>query len=317
MKTFLRAVHKKLASLPPLWCAPWSGSSPPGCCSPAGPGGQRARTAPPLPALPALEAVPSLGPDCGVGISRAAPALSHGAAREESFCAEGGEGVARVAQRGGGCPVPGNVQGQPGWGSEQADLVEEVPTHGRGGGWMAFTGPIQPKPVCNSLSRDAGEHPAPASCSGADAVPASLHPASPCSAPAGSLSSPWKPRPGSRVHLQRRRLRSAPCATWGAGGVPCTIPREGAVQRSISGRYLGHPGVLLPPGTSSFQPLLGSLRLLVSSAAPSPSPCPPGAGLGGAGVPSREWGLTPWVWGLCANPEGCAGLGVPQLVQGP
>ena len=48
------------------------------------------------------------------------------------FYTEGGEVPARVAQRGGGCPIPGNVQGQVGRGSEQPDLVEDVPAHGRG-----------------------------------------------------------------------------------------------------------------------------------------------------------------------------------------
>jgi len=44
----------------------------------------------------------------------------------------------QVAQRGCGCPIPGGVQGQVGWGSEQPGLVlgMEVggPAHGRGVG---------------------------------------------------------------------------------------------------------------------------------------------------------------------------------------
>ena len=52
------------------------------------------------------------------------------------FYTEGGEALARVAQRGGGCPIPGNVQGQAGRGSEQPGPVEDGPAHGRGGmGW--------------------------------------------------------------------------------------------------------------------------------------------------------------------------------------
>ena len=39
----------------------------------------------------------------------------------------------QVAQRGGRCPIPGNIQGQFGLGSEQPDLVEDVPAHCRGG----------------------------------------------------------------------------------------------------------------------------------------------------------------------------------------
>jgi len=45
---------------------------------------------------------------------------------------EGGETLEDVAQRGGRCPTPGNIQGQAGWGSEQADLVEGVSAHCRG-----------------------------------------------------------------------------------------------------------------------------------------------------------------------------------------
>jgi len=37
----------------------------------------------------------------------------------------------RVAQRGGRCPIPGNMPSQVGWGSEQPDPVEDVPACGR------------------------------------------------------------------------------------------------------------------------------------------------------------------------------------------
>jgi len=37
--------------------------------------------------------------------------------------------MAQVAQRGGRCPIPGNVQGQVGQGSEQSGLVGHVPAH--------------------------------------------------------------------------------------------------------------------------------------------------------------------------------------------
>ena len=47
---------------------------------------------------------------------------------------EGGETPAQVAQKGGRCPIPGNIPGQVGRGSEQPDLVEDVPAHGRGAG---------------------------------------------------------------------------------------------------------------------------------------------------------------------------------------
>jgi len=34
-------------------------------------------------------------------------------------------------QRSCGCPLPGNVQGQVGWGFEPPGLVKDVPVHGR------------------------------------------------------------------------------------------------------------------------------------------------------------------------------------------
>ncbi|GAB0191433.1 cAMP-dependent protein kinase inhibitor alpha [Grus japonensis] len=42
--------------------------------------------------------------------------------------------VDKVAQRSCGCPIPGSVQAQTGWGFEQPGLVEGVPAHGRGAG---------------------------------------------------------------------------------------------------------------------------------------------------------------------------------------
>ena len=50
------------------------------------------------------------------------------------FYNEGGEAPAQAAQRGGRCPITGNIPGQVGQGSEQPDLVEDVPAHGRGVG---------------------------------------------------------------------------------------------------------------------------------------------------------------------------------------
>jgi len=50
------------------------------------------------------------------------------------FYNEGGGTLAQVAQRGGQCPIPGNVQGQVGRGSEHPDPVEDVPAHCRGVG---------------------------------------------------------------------------------------------------------------------------------------------------------------------------------------
>lgn len=49
--------------------------------------------------------------------------------KEEVFHNEGGKTLEHVVQIGGGYPIPGNIQDQAGWGSEQSDLVEDVPAH--------------------------------------------------------------------------------------------------------------------------------------------------------------------------------------------
>ena len=53
---------------------------------------------------------------------------------KEIFYNEGGETLEQVAQRGCTRPIPGNIQGQVGQGSEQPDLVADVPAHCRGVG---------------------------------------------------------------------------------------------------------------------------------------------------------------------------------------
>ena len=52
--------------------------------------------------------------------------------RKKLFYDVGGETLKQFAQRGGRCPIPGIIQGQVGRGSEQPDLVEDVPAHCRG-----------------------------------------------------------------------------------------------------------------------------------------------------------------------------------------
>ena len=42
------------------------------------------------------------------------------------------EALAQVTQRCGGCSVPGDTQGQAGWGSEHPDRAVGVPVHCRG-----------------------------------------------------------------------------------------------------------------------------------------------------------------------------------------
>lgn len=45
------------------------------------------------------------------------------------FYSKGGETLEWVFQRSCGCPVPGSVEAQVGWGSEQPHPVEGVPAH--------------------------------------------------------------------------------------------------------------------------------------------------------------------------------------------
>ena len=47
------------------------------------------------------------------------------------FTLKVGETLEHVLQRGGRCLIHGNIQGWAGWGSEQPDLVEDVPAHCR------------------------------------------------------------------------------------------------------------------------------------------------------------------------------------------
>jgi len=60
--------------------------------------------------------------------------LSKTGHKEEIFYSEGCEILERVAQRGSGGPIPGNIPGQVGWASEQPDVVKDVPAHCRGVG---------------------------------------------------------------------------------------------------------------------------------------------------------------------------------------
>ncbi|KAK4808393.1 hypothetical protein QYF61_002630 [Mycteria americana] len=67
------------------------------------------------------------------------------------FYNEGGEALAQVAQRGGGCPIPGNIQVQAGRGLEQPDLVEDVPALAGGLDWMTCKGAFQSKAFYDSV----------------------------------------------------------------------------------------------------------------------------------------------------------------------
>jgi len=67
------------------------------------------------------------------------------------FYDTGGETLEQVAQSITGGPIPGNIPGQAGGGSEHPGLVEDVPARCRGLGWMASEGPSQPKAFCDSF----------------------------------------------------------------------------------------------------------------------------------------------------------------------
>ena len=71
--------------------------------------------------------------------------LSPAFIQEEILHCEGGEALEQAAQRDCGCPLPGSVQGQVGWGFEQSGLVEGVPAHSRGVGtrWSLRSLPTQ------------------------------------------------------------------------------------------------------------------------------------------------------------------------------
>ena len=47
------------------------------------------------------------------------------------LCSKSSEALEQVAQRSGGCSIPGDIQGQAGWGSEQPDPAIGVPVHCR------------------------------------------------------------------------------------------------------------------------------------------------------------------------------------------
>ena len=49
--------------------------------------------------------------------------------KEMVFCNKDGDALKQVAQRSGGCPILGDIQGQAGEGSEQPDLALGVPVH--------------------------------------------------------------------------------------------------------------------------------------------------------------------------------------------
>jgi len=51
--------------------------------------------------------------------------------KKKLFYNMGSEALAQVAQRGGGCPIPGDTQAQAGRGSEHPDVSVGAPVHCR------------------------------------------------------------------------------------------------------------------------------------------------------------------------------------------
>lgn len=74
--------------------------------------------------------------------------------KEEIFYYKDGETLEKTAQRNWGCPIPGRVQDQVGWGLEQ---LEGVPAHGRRNGMSWFLKFFSTQPilwVCNYSQPD-------------------------------------------------------------------------------------------------------------------------------------------------------------------
>ena len=71
--------------------------------------------------------------------------------KQEIIDSESGETVEQASRRGGRCPIPGNIQGQAGQGSEQPNLVVDSPAYCRGIDKITFNDPFQPKLLYDSM----------------------------------------------------------------------------------------------------------------------------------------------------------------------
>lgn len=63
---------------------------------------------------------------------------------------ESGGALQQAAQRSRGCSIPGEVQGQAGWGPEKPELVGGNQPMIGGWNWVIFKVPSNPKPFCDS-----------------------------------------------------------------------------------------------------------------------------------------------------------------------
>ena len=77
--------------------------------------------------------------------------LREGRYKEEIFYHESGETLEQIVQRSTGGLIPGNIQGQVGWNSDQPGLVEDIPAHCRGLGYMTSKSSFQPKAFYDSV----------------------------------------------------------------------------------------------------------------------------------------------------------------------
>ena len=59
--------------------------------------------------------------------------------------------VEQVVQRGCGCPLPGSIQGQAGWGFEQPGLEGGVPAYSRGLELGGLKCPFKPKSFYDTM----------------------------------------------------------------------------------------------------------------------------------------------------------------------
>ena len=71
--------------------------------------------------------------------------------RGEMFYSEGGEVLEQTAWRSCGCPIPGGIQGQVGWGPGKPELVADNPARDRRSEAGGREGPFQSMPFCDSL----------------------------------------------------------------------------------------------------------------------------------------------------------------------
>jgi len=77
--------------------------------------------------------------------------------RRKILHSEGGEALEQAAQSSCGCPLPGSVQAQVGWGFEQPGILEGVPAHGCSNlfpGWNLTTFSVPSNPNHSMMKKE-------------------------------------------------------------------------------------------------------------------------------------------------------------------